>query len=158
MRNIDKYEKEIKKVIKNKTSIALDKKTKEVCSCYGKSCRECWFFVDAPYGPCPSAKLAWLLEDEEYKGSILNEVEKRYLENVIRPFKDRVVSITKWCMDDSYNEECIEIDVKYHKNPKLIDTLNLPWFKSNTMYKGMKREKEYTPKDLGLFEDEICKE
>lgn len=77
----------------------------------------------------------------EYKEEILDEVEKRYLKAVIRPFRDRVNYICK--TDNSNEKEYIHIDLEH-------DVVLLPYFKSNTMYKGMKKNKRYTLEELGL--------
>lgn len=73
---------------------------------------------------------------------ILDEAEKRYLNNVIKPFKKRVKKIVK-C--DFQCEEYIKIDMI-----NSLDDFCLPSFKKGTMYKGMKLEKDYTLKELGL--------
>lgn len=72
---------------------------------------------------------------------ILDDTEKRYLKAVIRPFKNRVNHISK---EDCYDGDCyisIELD---------DDSIGLPNFKKGTMYNGMKDNKEYTLKELGL--------
>lgn len=79
----------------------------------------------------------------EAEKEILDEVEKKYLSTVIRPFKRRIKTITKsnkLISDKAY----IKI---YLKNN---DMSCLPDFDTNTMYKGMKADKEYTLKELGL--------
>ena len=78
----------------------------------------------------------------EHKEEILDEAEKRYLRVVIRPFKNRVRGIEK--ISYSVEEEFITIIVKDDGD------INLPTFKRNTMYKGMKPNKEYTLEELGL--------
>ena len=81
---------------------------------------------------------------KEENKQILDNVEKRYLENVIRPFKDKVTSIEKL---NYWDDEYINIDM-------CNEATDLPNFKKNTMYKGMKIGKKYTLKELGLFEEE----
>lgn len=76
----------------------------------------------------------------EFK-EILDEKEKKYLSAVIRPFKGKVDYIKKF---DITGKEFICI---YLKNNEDID---FPYFKKGTMYKGMKRDKKYTLKELGL--------
>ena len=73
---------------------------------------------------------------------ILDEVEKRYLRGVIRPFRDRVKAISLITSGDkSY---CyINIELK-------DENIYLPNFEINTMYKGMAEGKEYSLKELGL--------
>lgn len=74
---------------------------------------------------------------------ILDEVEKKYLSSVISPFKNRIKTITKRKRVIG-GKSYIRI---YLKND---DTSCLPDFDTNTMYKGMKEDKEYTLKELGL--------
>jgi hypothetical protein len=78
---------------------------------------------------------------------ILDDVEKKYLSAVIKPFRDRVKHICRInCLgvtssgyqyiyitlsDDSYN-------------------IDLPLFKKDTMYQGMEPGHSYTLKELGL--------
>ncbi|MDD7103011.1 MAG: hypothetical protein SOZ06_03705 [Candidatus Faecenecus gallistercoris] len=76
----------------------------------------------------------------EFK-EILDAKEKEYLSAVIRPFKGRVDYIKKF---DITGKEFICI---YLKNDEDID---FPYFKKGTMYKGMKLDKRYTLKELGL--------
>lgn len=75
------------------------------------------------------------------KPQILNEPERQYLSAVIKPFRDRVRSITK---NPKLNgkEEYIVIDIGFQ--------MFFPDFKSNAMYKGMDLGKEYKPEELGL--------
>lgn len=75
---------------------------------------------------------------------ILDEAEKRYLSNVIKPFRERVESIYKGniYLEDSA-EEYIGICIQDQ------ETI-LPHFEKGTMYKGMELDKEYSLKDLGL--------
>lgn len=76
----------------------------------------------------------------ERKEEILDETEKRYLASVIRPFRNKVEAIRK----DACNKEFISIELKDEVS------INFPYFKKGTMYKGMKENKEYTLKELGL--------
>ena len=88
-----------------------------------------------------SKKIKLTLEVEK---PILDEVERKYLSEVIRPFRDRVRYITKYTYDlDGKNKEYISI-ISYGW------TINLPAFKKGTMYKNMRSYKEYTLDDLNL--------
>ena len=82
----------------------------------------------------------WL--DMEHKEPILDDAEKRYLSAVIKPFRNKVKSISKGASEA--NREFIAIDCKNG------DETFLPWFKAGTMYKGMERYKKYTLEELGL--------
>ncbi len=85
---------------------------------------------------------------EEYKEEILDKEEKEYLEAVLRPFKDRVDRIVKY-FNSRVNRQFIYIFFTDDVGIKL------PYFKANTMYKGMEVDKKYTLKELGLFDRKI---
>ena len=74
---------------------------------------------------------------------ILDNVEKRYLSAVIRPFRKRVDSIIKISDPLGYDKEYIFIKLDE-------DSFSLPYFKTGTMYQGMELEKVYTLEELGL--------
>ena len=77
---------------------------------------------------------------------ILDEDEKEYISNIIKPFKERVESITKY---SGMSTEYIEIRVE-HFSIKSLDYVMLPVFKKGTMYKKMETDKKYTLKELNL--------
>ena len=79
-------------------------------------------------------------EYEIAKKSILEETEKRYLSNVIKPFRDRVKCILK---DENFGKEFICIILE-------DDEFSLPFFEPNTMYKRMELYKQYSLEDLEL--------
>ena len=79
----------------------------------------------------------------EAKVEILDEVEKRYLGNFIRPFKDSVETIRRLY---SPTKEKDYIQVRYKDDRPT----NLPYFESDTMYKKMEINKNYTLEELGL--------
>ena len=132
MRNIEKYE---KAVLDSLSYCVLDRKLENVDTglkedCSGKNCNA-----------CKKQLREWLLS--EYKEPILDEVEKRYLRGVIRPFRDKVKSITKFA-DTRCTEEYIYMVIEGPADACL------PRFDGNTMYKGMELGKEYTLEELGL--------
>ena len=81
------------------------------------------------------------------KEPILDEEEKKYLSAVIRPFRDRVEYILKSdCIDKT---SYIAIVIKYiDKN--INETIRLPYFETNKMYKGMEDQKHYTLEELEI--------
>ena len=83
---------------------------------------------------------------------ILDEKEKQYLQNVIKPFRNRVKSIAKQNYTNGY--DYISISVSYPINDCFdcfgTDSLFLPIFKSGTMYNNMKVGRKYTLEELGL--------
>ena len=87
-----------------------------------------------------------LLGRVEIVKSILDDAEKRYLSNIIKPFKDQVIAIAK--RSANYGEF---IDIMIDEG-ELGDCGNiyLAYFKPDSMYKGMKVGREYTLDQLGL--------
>ena len=74
---------------------------------------------------------------------ILDDVERRYLSAVIKPFRDKVLNVGKF-LNIATKEEYIAIDIGEERN------MVFPDFEANTMYKGMFLRKWYTPEELGL--------
>lgn len=128
MKNIEKY----KDIIIDNTDVCsinrllLKKNIKGFCS--GHSCEG-----------CKERAIKWLLE--ETKEPALDEVERKYLSDVIKPFGHRVSYIVKKLNGSGYY---IAIIVNN------FDVMNLPYFTRNTMYKGMEVNREYKLKELGL--------
>lgn len=83
--------------------------------------------------------LDWMAQ--EYKPEILDKVEKKYLSEVIRPFRKEVTVIKK--LGTPVGKEYILIILK-------DDCMSFPSFKKGRMYKGLELEKRYTPEELGL--------
>ena len=71
---------------------------------------------------------------------ILDETEKEYLKEVIRPCKDKI----KFIFKKEY-KGCYYIKILLNN-----DEMSLPNFEKETMYKGMEVDKKYTLKELGL--------
>lgn len=81
----------------------------------------------------------------ERKEEILDNTEKNYLRGVTRPFRDRVKFIKKQQeIGDDEDKSFIEISVD--DNTPIM----LPYFDTDTMYKGMEDNKEYSLEELGL--------
>ena len=82
-----------------------------------------------------------VIEEVENPSSeeILTKEEKDYLSAVIKPFRDRVSSISK---DGPLEYITISLDDD--------DFAILPNFKEDTMYKGMQLGKKYTLEELKL--------
>lgn len=84
--------------------------------------------------------------------SILDDVEKKYLSEIIRPFKNRVINIRK-CSMMAEDEVYIAIRVKSISDDcsdGYTESILLPIFKIDTMYKNMECDKRYTLKELDL--------
>lgn len=81
-----------------------------------------------------------------YVQPVLDNIEKKYLSDVIRPFRSRIEYISKIV---DWAHRCFI--VIYLKTNGRQEQICLPHFSENSnMYKGMAFEKLYTLKDLGL--------
>lgn len=81
----------------------------------------------------------------ERKEEILDEVEKRYLASVIKPWRDIVDYIVK-LRSVEQNEIKEYIVIFTVENDKIV----FPEFKADTMYKEMEVNKKYSLEELGL--------
>ena len=89
---------------------------------------------------CTDAILIWVAQP--YKEQILDEVEKKYLSEVIRPFRKEVDTISKFHTANTMQYIYFQMKDK--------NGWTLPLFKKGTMYKGMVQGKHYTLDELGL--------
>lgn len=100
-------------------------------------------------GECKKNVMKWLLEEckepavLDKEPAVLDDVERKYLSAVIKPFRGKVSYISKQKTFDSLME-FIHIDLSDG------DIADFPNFKANTMYKGMEVDKYYTLEELGL--------
>jgi hypothetical protein len=131
MKNIEKYKNEI--MNGSHADLACDINVNVMKLPCSSNCKE-----------CKKSVVKWLLE--EYSEPILNDAERKYLSAIIKPFKNKVTGITK--VKDEYNENMRYIRIKVRSVG--TEYINLPWFEANTMYKGMKENREYTLEELGL--------
>lgn len=106
------------------------------------------FFKSSSLGTTTATRIVdnyteWLLR--EHKEPILDDIEKEYISNIIKPFKEKVVYVLKNEGRDSYF-----IEMKIDNNGD-ADYMCLPNFShSSKMYVNMKPHKKYTLKELGL--------
>ena len=77
---------------------------------------------------------------------ILDDVEKKYLSNIIKPFRDCIKFISKYGSSDY---EYVTITY-YDKRSNKDYNMYFPDFEKGTMYKGMKRGEHYILEELGL--------
>ena len=88
------------------------------------------------------AILEWM--SQPYREPILDDAEKKYLSEVIKPFLSTIKYIAKFKSACSENKQYIHIG--FYEG----DGLTFPYFKENSMYKGMELNKAYTLKELRL--------
>lgn len=139
MLNIEKYKDEIlneyqQLIVKNSSSCSdgtiMNKAIKAIAF---KHCGKRLLGASSPF--------KWLCE--EYKETILDDVEKDYLSAVIKPFRKKIKYIEIY-------EHCNGSKQFVHIEFSGGDCMNFPNFKANTMYKGMEPNKCYTLDELGL--------
>lgn len=132
MLNIEKYKDDI-----------LEKYESDITCCVRHVCLGEESCMD-DCSECKKHAMQWLLS--EYKEPILNKAERKYLSDVIRPFRDKVKFIKLPSYDcPNLTYTCIRM---YDNCGNKI--VRLPIFKRGTMYKGMKLDKNYTLEELGL--------
>lgn len=131
MLNIEKYKKE---VIARLDTCQMERMINDITgfNYCGSACDHCT--------PCAEYVYKWLLS--EYKEPILDDTEREYLSAVIKLFRKKVMDVVK--IQFTEERQYIRIRVSYG------NCAELPFFKNNTMYKGMEACKYYTPEELGL--------
>lgn len=95
--------------------------------------------------------LEWMAQPHEM--SILDSKEKKYLSEVIRPFRKEVRAIRKQeDPADPAGKEYIQICLEKDRMnlPREKDLTTFPSFEKGEMYEGMEPYKNYTPEELGL--------
>lgn len=95
--------------------------------------------------------LDWMAQPHEM--SILDSKEKKYLSEVIRPFRKEVRAIRKQeDPADPAGKEYIQICLEKDRMnlPREKDLMTFPSFEKGEMYEGLESYKNYTPEELGL--------
>lgn len=136
MLNIEKYKKELNQIKGIQLDCEIYKTRKKFEGkngfCVAKSCSE-----------CRKENIEWLCS--EYKDPILDDEERKYLSAVIKPFRKDVEYIVKLP-----KFEWIQEAIYIHIGRSWRGNIELPTFKKEAMYKGMKINKRYTLEELGL--------
>lgn len=139
MKNIEKYEHEISKLVNKGNSLSCAIAIAAGISngnCFGCKCSDC-------HKKC----LEWMRS--EYKENILNDDEIDIIKSmikVIRKLGCEVICAYKF--DDECGNYCVFIKYK-NKLALYIEKMATPWFKKDK-FKGMKSDKEYTLEELGI--------
>lgn len=171
---LEQSKEQLKEKLKMKRKIKLRDMTAEQFNDYVTKCKmtctKCAF--QNACCRCSIVKDSWVNNKDLYSDKFLNQEveidipniltkeEKEYLANVIKPFKDKVISISKKqtanlinlgfggyaCRSGYY----INIQVKDDFFTNGFQNIELVRFEENTMYQGMKTDKKYTLTDLGL--------
>ena len=93
---------------------------------------------------CTDAILNWMAQPYEEK--ILNEEERRFVGEAIKPFREIVGSIRKELIDDEGDGYFLWLDIINEK----FDVYHAIVLPTEIMCKGMQLGKDYTLKELGL--------
>lgn len=144
MKNKEKYRDKIIEIAMDGDVLAVNKDSKLPMPCSVSHCKYCLFGDTLG---CFESRNKWLEQEVE----ILDEVEKTYLRNIIKPFIERVAYIRK----SVFNSKAQYISIVYVEISDFLTgdyqcEIMLPCFAAGTMYKGMKVERKYTVEELGL--------
>ena len=146
MKNGQKYAKEINQMVNQEYfecslwSIRNGKKASEDC-CHIPESFDPVSGSDEFCKKCLGESLEWL--NQEYKESILDDVEKEYLSAVIKPFRKKISCIRK-SKDPRKRKNYIKIEFCDG------DRMFFPNLANDAMYKGMELDRNYTLEELGL--------
>jgi len=80
---------------------------------------------------------------------VLKAREARYLENLLRPFEERVTSVSRKATEIAGYEHLV-VDTEDAIDG--IGVLSFPPFKAGKAYEGMELGRQYTLDELGLFQ------
>lgn len=145
MKNGQKYAKEIQQMMNQDYyecslwSVRNGKKASEEC-CHIPESFDPVSGSDEFCKKCLGESLEWL--NQEYKDQILDDVEREYLSAVIKPFRKKVDTISKFHTVNTMQYIYFQMKDK--------NGWTLPLFKKGTMYKGMVQGKHYTLEELDL--------
>lgn len=140
MLNAEKFKDEI-------TKLGFDFTVKEDGTVVGcticNECKECKFCRKK----CIESRIEWLLE--EYKEPLLTEEEQQILHNILKVdevLNGGIIAIAKKRRYSSHGEQY------YFSFSYANDNVSSFNFNGNEMFKGLKLNKEYTIKELGLWQ------
>lgn len=141
MKNIEKYKEEILDIGLNGFGYSKDNEIKRCADIY---CCDCIFCDN---NMCSSRKtVEWLAS--EYKDSILNEEEKKILNDLIEVNKkltnSKFLYVTKSFTKNNYSKCYLYLTFE---NCNICDTVV---FYSDSIFKRMETNKQYSLEDLGL--------
>lgn len=157
----------IKKKIRDITKEEFEIWQNTNCKIYGLYCTGCPFKMVQ----CRDTRneIPWYKNKEMFSDKFLNQeidievpsildgAEKRYLSNIIKPFRNRVESITKTKYDvigrELRYEKAFCIEIAVNPLPTIAcsgDLIRLPMFTNTKMYVNMEEDKKYTLEELGL--------
>lgn len=82
---------------------------------------------------------------------LLDCIDRKYFNNFLRPFRDKIQYI---CKMQSLDSDYEYIKIIYFKDTHPCN-ICLPYFKTGTMFKKLELDKQYDLNDLNLFKDKL---
>ena len=92
----------------------------------------------------------FLDQEIEVEGEILTESEREYLSAVIKPFRDVITYIVKSEVESVLGNNYNFITIKMRGGDSII----LPMFPTGKYYKNMEAYKDYTLKELEIYDND----
>ena len=148
----------IKKKLRDVTSLEFMKWKKE--NCVKIKCNDCVFEGINCSKSINGCYYMWIKNKDKYSLEFLNQeiefevldilddIEKKYLKAVIKPFKDRVKCIVK---TKSFEPNAYFLQIYLKNFFETDEIINFPYFKpESNMYSNMELDKKYTLEELGL--------
>ena len=140
MKNIEKYEHEISKLVNEDNvlpcAIATVAGIRKEKPCYHQECEEC-------HKKC----LEWMYS--EYKEEILSDDEKDIIKSIIKVIRKLECEVNYVYKSECRNGDCfIRISFRNIVTGRL-ELMDLPYL-NNDMFKGMELGKNYTLEELGI--------
>nr|DAH27181.1 MAG TPA: hypothetical protein [Caudoviricetes sp.] len=134
--NLQHYKEQLKGIF-NKHYTEPKEMIKAIKACIGET-------ITYDFQSCTDAILNWMAQPYEEK--ILNEEERRFVGEAIKPFREIVGSIRKELIDDEGDGYFLWLDIINEK----FDVYHAIVLPTEIMCKGMELGKDYTLKELGL--------
>ena len=141
MKNIEKYEKEISKLVNEGKPLSCAIATVEGT----KKSKPCQASEDC--GECEKKCIEWMYS--EYKEPILNDEEKEIVKAMIYVIHKLGGEVDYVIKNGGINEKDYIMLSYTNRLTKHSDGITTPWFK-NDKFKGMKPYKEYKIEELGI--------
>ena len=135
MKNIEKYYYAIKHKLQTTDVLNLYCTVNEIRT----GCDDCPEWRNCR--KCCLENIEWL--NQEYKDTILDDVEREYLSAVIKPFRKKISCIRK-SKDSRKGKNYIEFEFCDG------DRMFFPNLSNDEMYKGMELDRNYTLEEVGL--------
>lgn len=92
----------------------------------------------------------FLDQEVEFEGEILTDKERTYLSSIIKPFRDVITYIVKSEVESVLGNNYNFITIKMRGGDSII----LPMFPTGKYYKNMEAYKDYTLKELEIYDND----